>query len=330
MTTREIPSKMSFIDKVDDIKSKRFFPLVFPLITLAFLLILFELLTGGKFFTKNILLGIFNQSVITATMATAVAFIYSTGDIDFSVGSAMGLAMVFGALVFQTTGSSVMMVIVTLVSGLGLMLFNCVLGVTFHVKSSMVAIVAMSVYSAITVQMVGANPYQLDYSTCKALEGPFRYISFIAYFGICLLLYHKTSIGRKLRFIGGNETCSKQTGINIDKCRYIAYIFAGVGVGLAAVFQMIRTANVASGTGTSMGMEVMLATVLGGMSIFGGSKSNVYAGVIGAITVTVLNKGLLMMGVPSTLIQGARGIIFLLLVFLNSERSSLLPSRQQF
>ena len=86
----------------------------------------------------------------------------------------------------------------------------------------------------------------------------------------------------------------------------------------------------AATVGTGMGTDVMLATVLGGMSIFGGTKSNCYAGLLGAITVTMLNKGLLMMGIPSTSIQLFRGIIFLLLVYLNSEHQKTLPSRQQF
>ena len=114
------------------------------------------------------------------------------------------------------------------------------------------------------------------------------------------------------------------------KTQYISFLFAGVGVGLAGVYQTIRTANVASTVGTGMGTDVMLATVLGGMSIFGGTKSNCFAGLIGAITVTILNKGLLMIGVSSTMIQGIRGIVFLLLVYLNSERQKTLPSRQQF
>ena len=179
-------------------------------------------------------------------------------------------------------------------------------------------------------RLVGAEPIGVDYNISKTLEGPFRYISFIAYFGICLLLYHKTAIGRKLRFIGGNEKCAIQTGINAKKTQYISFLFAGVGVGLAGVYQTIRTANVAATVGTGMGTDVMLATVLGGMSIFGGTKSNCYAGLLGAITVTMLNKGLLMMGIPSTSIQLFRGIIFLLLVYLNSERQKTLPSRQQF
>lgn len=222
------------------------------------------------------------------------------------------------------------MVIVTMAGGVLLMMFNCTLCVTFRVKPAMVAIVAMSIYSAVCVVLVGAAPLGVDYGISKTLEDGFRYGSFLVYFGLCLLLYHGTAIGRKLRFIGGNEKCAVQTGINAVKTQYISFLFAGIGVGLAGVYQTIRTANVASTVGTGMGTDVMLATVLGGMSIFGGTKSNCYAGLIGAITVTILNKGLLMVGVSSTLIQGIRGVVFLLLVYLNSERQKTLPSRQQF
>ena len=322
--------RLGIMDRIDIIKNKRSFPLVFPLAMLALLVVIFHILTGGEFLTLNVLRGVFNQSLIIGTMAIAVSFIYTTGNIDFSVGNVMGLAAVFGAMAYQATGSMTVMIIVTFLSGVALMMCNCALGVLFHIKSAMVAIVAMSVYSAFTVFLVGAEPLKVDYQICKVLEGNFRYIAFILYFGGCILMYHKTAIGRKLRFIGGNVVCDKQTGINENESIVTAFIFAGIGVGLAGVFQILRTGNIAQGVGTGMGMDVMLATVLGGMSIFGGAKSNAYAGFIGAVTVTVLNRGLLMLGVSSTLIQGARAIIFLLLVFMNSERQSTLPSRQQF
>lgn len=322
--------RLTLWDRIDIIKNTRFFPLAFPLAMLVVVFLLFTALTGGGFLRKSVLMGIFNQSLIVGTMATAVCFIYTTGNIDFSVGAVMGLACTIGALAYQGTGSMTVMLIVTVLSGLVLMMFNCTLSVVAGVKPAMVAIVAQSVYGAITTTLVGANPIGVDNSICKMLEGNYRYIAFIAYFVICLIIYHKTEVGRKLRFIGGNENCAVQTGINSMKCQYLSFLIAGVGVGLAGTFQTMRTANVAFNTGSGMGMDVMLATVLGGMSIFGGTKSNAYAGVIGAITVTMLNKGLLMVGVSSTMIQGVRGIVFLLLVFLNSERQKTLPSRQQF
>lgn len=329
-TAPERQVRLTLWDRIDIIKNTRFFPLAFPLSMLVVVFLLFTALTGGGFLRKTVLMGIFNQSLIVGTMATAVCFIYTTGNIDFSVGAVMGLACTIGALAYQATGSMTVMLIVTILAGLVLMMFNCTLSVVAGVKPAMVAIVAQSVYGAITTTLVGANPIGVDNSICKILEGNYRYIAFLVYFVVCLIIYHKTEIGRKLRFIGGNENCAVQTGINSMKCQYLSFLIAGIGVGLAGTFQTMRTANVAFNTGAGMGMDVMLATVLGGMSIFGGTKSNAYAGVIGAITVTMLNKGLLMIGVSSTMIQGVRGIVFLLLVFLNSERQMTLPSRQQF
>lgn len=328
--SRERQVHLTLWDRIDIIKNKRFFPLAFPLIMLVVVFAIFAVLTGGGFLRSTVLMGIFNQSLITGTMATAVCFIYTTGNIDFSVGSVMGLACTLGAMSYEATGSMAVALVVTVLGGTGLMMFNCTMSVSLGVKPVMVAIVAQSIYGAITTVLVGANPIGVDYTISKSLEDNYRYIAFIGYFALVLLIFHGTAVGRKLRFIGGNETCAVQTGINVFKAQYIAFLLAGIGVGLAGTFQLIRTANVAYNTGSGMGMDVMLATVLGGMSIFGGTKSNAYAGLIGAITVTMLDKGLLMMEVPSTLIQGVRGALFLLLVFLNSERQKTLPSRQQF
>ncbi len=322
--------KLTLGDRINIIKNHRFFPIIFPLAMLVVLFFLFVALTGGKFLSTSVIKGIFNQSLIIGTLATGAAFIYTTGNIDFSIGSVMGLACVIGALVYQSTGSMTALIIVTLIAGIILMMVNCTMGVVFHIMPAMVAIVAQSIYSALCQTLVGANPLKVDFKTCQSLEGNLRYILFAVYFIACLILYHRTAIGRKLRFIGGNENCAVQTGINKTKTLYMSFLFAGIGVGIAGVFQTLRTANVAQNVGNGMGMNVMLATVLGGMSIFGGTKSNCYAGLIGAITVTILDKGLLMLGVSSTMIQGVRGIIFLLLVFLNSERPKTLPSRQQF
>lgn len=332
-SVKAVPNKvpeLNLTERIDMIKNKRLYPLIFPLVMLLVIMVIFNILTKGDFLTQNVIKGVISQSLIIGTMATAVSFIYTTGNIDFSVGNVMGLAAVFGALIYQTTESMVVMIVVIFISGVLLMMFNCMLGIVFKIKSVMVAIVAMSIYNALSVFLVGANPLKVDYAVCKELEGGFRYTAFILYFAACQLLYHKTEIGRKLRLIGGNIECARQTGINEAKSIVTAFIFAGVGVGLAGIFQVLRTGNVAQSVGTGMGMDVMLATVLGGMSIFGGAKSNAFAGVVGAITVTVLNKGLLMLGVSSTQIQGVRAIIFLLLVFMNSERQKTLPSRQQF
>ncbi len=311
-------------------KNKRIFSLLFPVVIFLLIVAAFSLMTNGRFLGNTVITGIFNQSLIVGTIAIGVSHIYSIGELDFSVGAAMGLAATLGALVYQATGSIILMIVVDIGCAILLLLFNCALSVTFKLMSAMVAVVAMSLYSAVTQGLIGSTPIKIDYAICKTLEGGYRYVIFAAYFILCLALYHGTAIGRTLRFIGGNAVCAKQTGINVAKNRYVAFLMAGIGVGIAATFSTIRSASLDFTVGQGLGMDVMLATVLGGMSIFGGSRSNAYAGLIGAMTVTALNKGLLMMSVPTTMVQGIRGLIFLILVFVNTERILTLPSRQQF
>ena len=222
------------------------------------------------------------------------------------------------------------MVVTAVAVGIILMVFNCTLSVVFQIKTVTVAIVMIQLYSAIVSEILGPDSLKVDYSVCKMLENAgFRYAMFLGYFILCIIVYHFTPVGRRLRFVGGNPNCADQTGISAKRSTYVSFFMAGIGVGVASIFTIIRSGSVSTEVGSGMGMDVMLATVLGGMSIFGGARSNAYAGLMGALTVSALNKGLLMTGVSSTAIQGVRGIVFLLLVFLNSERPSTLPTRQQ-
>lgn len=322
--------RLSLTDRVSIVKNTPSFSFAFPIIVLLLIISVFGAATGGNFLGKNIFIGIFNQAIIIGTMATAVSFIYTTGNLDISVGNAMALAATIGALVYNMTGNADLMVVSAIVSGILLMLFNCTMSVIFGVKSITVAIVMIQLYSAIVSNILGPETLKVDYAMCKIMENAgFRYAAFILYFVLCFVVFHLTSAGRELRFIGGNEVCANQTGMNSNKAKYISFLMAGIGVGLAAVFTIIRTGSVSTEVGNGMGMDVMLATVLGGMSIFGGAKSNSYAGLLGALTVSALNKGLLMVGISPTVIQGVRGAIFLLLVYMNSERPQTLPTRQQ-
>ena len=323
---------LNWKERIDVIRSNRWFLMVFPFAMLAVIILIFGAATGGNFFRVSVLKGILSQAIIIGTCATGVAFIYSNGNLDISIGSVLGMGATLGVLVHNATGSTPLLILVSVGVSLALMAFNCTMSVVFNIKTITVAIVVTQIYGAITTLLIGgAGTIDIPYETSSLLEdGGFRYLAFFGYFFFCLIVYHFTKAGRELRFLGGNEACARQTGISNGKATYVSFLMAGLGVGLAAVFSVIDVSAVSVETGSGLGMDVMLATVLGGMSIFGGARSNAYAGLIGALTVAALNKGLLMVGVPSAFIQGIRGVIFLLLVYMNSERRDLLPSRMQF
>lgn len=323
-------SNLSLKEKLSLFMDNRFVTALFPFVMLVLVIGIFASLTGSKFFSTNVLTGILNQAMIIATLAIGVSFIYTTGNLDISIGSVMALAATVGALIYNETGSILLMIIVSIVLSVGLMLFNCTMSTVLRIKCITVAIVMMQIYGAVENKILGSSELKVPYALCKQLEnGGFRYFAFAGFFIIAVVVFHFTKVGRAIRFIGGNEECSRQTGISSRKYIYISFLMAGLGVGLAAIFTIIRTGSISQDTGNGMGMDVMLATVLGGMSIFGGAKSNSYSGLTGSLTVSALNKGLLMIGISTTILQGIRGVIFLALVFLTNERQSTLPTRQQ-
>ncbi len=323
---------LSLGERISVLRSNRLFMMIFPFVTLLLIMLIFGVATEYRFFKPRVLKGILSQSAIVGICAIGVSFIYSNGNLDISIGSVLGMAATFGVMAYNATESFSVMLLVCVGSAVVLMLFNCTMSVVCHIKTITVAIVMTQIYNAITVILIGgAGKIDMDYAVASAVEDTgFRYIVFLAYLTVCYVVYHMTKVGRTLRFLGGNENCAAQTGMSSGKSTYISFLMAGLGVGLAAVVSVIDVAAVSVETGNGMGMDVMLATVLGGMSIFGGARSNSYAGFLGAITVVALNKGLLMVGVPAAIIQGIRGVIFLVLVYLNSEREQLLPARVQF
>lgn len=316
-------------EKINQIKDSRYFGTVFPAALLAAVVLLFGVLTNGRFYAASNIKGIFNQALMVATAAVGVSFIYASGNIDISIGAVTALAAAVGAKIFGATNSVAFMMAVTIGLSAVILSINGNLSIVFHIKPVVVAIVMMLLCNALQGKVLGATDLYVDNAVCIALDKYFRIPAFVVYFLSCIILFHFTKIGRAARFTGGNETCAKQAGIDSSHYLRLCFLIAGIGVGLCALFTISRTGSVSRNTASSLGMDVMLATVLGGMSIFGGYKSNCFAGVFGALVVAALNKGLLMMGVPASAIQGIRGVLFLFMVYASSERTDVLPSKDQ-
>ena len=310
----------------------RYYKELLPFVYLIATIVIFGILTGGSLFRKSSLLSILDQALIFATISTSVSFIYTSGNLDISIGSAMAVAAILAVMLFKATGSLFLMFASCIAIAIVLMTFNCTLSTYLSIKPATVGIVMMNVYSLVQSSLIGkAVNIKIDYATLDFLEAsPIRYVLFFGYIALVLIIYNLTPVGRMARFIGGNANCAEQAGISSVKIKYIAFLICGLGVGLSGLFTIIRAGGVSLNTGGGFGMECMLATVIGGMSIFGGAQSKAHAGVIGALTVSALNKGMLMVGVSSTLIQGFRGVIFLFLVYLCAEKQPTLPAREQF
>lgn len=185
---------LSWKDKLNIIRDNRYFLMLFPIVMLAVMILIFGVATAGRFFKLSVMKGILSQAIIIGTCATGVAFIYSNGNLDISIGAVLGLAATLGVKAYSVTQSVVVMILATVAVALGLMAFNCTMSVVCNIKTITVAIVVTQIYGAISTLLIGGSgKIDLDMSVAAMLEdGGFRYVAFFGYFIFCVVIYHFT------------------------------------------------------------------------------------------------------------------------------------------
>jgi ribose transport system permease protein len=141
-------------------------------------------------------------------------------------------------------------------------------------------------------------------------------------FLIMFLIQKRTALGKYIFAIGGDEVLAKQAGINITRVKIIVFALAGCMYGVSAFFIASRL-NV-SNPQLSKGMlfPAITATVVGGTALSGGIGGALNA-FIGALVVTALNNGMVLMHI-NPYIQGAvNGLVLIIAVTITMDRKKI-------
>ena len=315
-------------EKLAKLTESRWFNRLLAPALLILLVVIFSIATKGRFSNPRNLKIVINQALVVATVATGAVFIFATGNVNISMGAATALIATIAAKAMIATGSVPLMFVIAIVAGAVILAVTALLSTALNVRVLFITVVMMTLLSSLQKGILGSATLQIPYETTSALkDANVPYIIFIVFFIVCMVLFHFTSFGRKLRYIGINDVCAELTGFKKGTYLFLAFVVAGVGVGLGAIMTIIRDGSISTNTASSLNMDCMLAIVLGGMSAFGGNRSFTYRALVGAVIVTVLNNGLLMIGVSSLILQAIRGIIFIVLLILSQKRPQGLPSR---
>jgi ribose transport system permease protein len=134
-----------------------------------------------------------------------------------------------------------------------------------------------------------------------------------------VVLLTRTRVGRYIRAIGGNEEAARLTGVNVGLYKTIAYVLSGLTAAVAAIvltakFQVART-----NAGAGAELDAIAAVVIGGTSLSGGQGS-VIGSLVGALTIAVLNAGLVLAGVQDTLQGVVIGSVIVATVMMDQNR----------
>ncbi len=312
---------------------KKYITTLTPLFGLLVLFAAFLIL--GKMRDINISYGlksIFNQSVVVAVVATGAIFIYTLGSFDISLGASVAVSALIGGMVYNKTGSLAAMLFVCVGVAVLVGLFNSVLASVFNLPVFVTTIAMLSVLNALVLVLIKINgtgsEIAVPAAAVKALNTTtFKIIVLVIYLLLCIFIFSFTKIGRMQKFQCCNPICAKLSGISEKKMAVIAFAMSGIGVGLGAFLSIVYAPTLTRNTASSVGMNVIIAIVFGGMPVSGGARSKIYAAVIGAFSMTLLSQIMVMFNLNSGIGQMVKAAIFILVVFLatSDQRGKMLP-----
>ncbi len=137
---------------------------------------------------------------------------------------------------------------------------------------------------------------------------------------IVILAYHyfttRTTMGRYLYAVGGNEKATQLSGINTKKVYFFAYTNMGFLTALAGVITVARYTNAQPTYGQFFEMDAIGACFIGGASAYGGTGS-VFGTIVGALLMGVINQGMSIMGVDANYQNVVKGLVLLFAVIFD-------------
>jgi ribose/xylose/arabinose/galactoside ABC-type transport system permease subunit len=228
-----------------------------------------------------------------------------------------------GALIARGAAGGVRVegaILLALLIGAACGLLNGLIVSLGRVPSFVVTLGMLSAARGLTLYATDGNSVPAAYPRLMALGqgNPLVVITFLAVAAGVILL-NRTRAGRNILAIGGNEQASYLTGVDVVRYKTLAYLLAGGAAAVAALLSVAKFGTASTDAGSGAELEAIAAVVIGGTSLSGGQGSIIGA-LVGALTITVIEAGLVLVGIKDTLQPVILGSVIVLTVFVDQLR----------
>ena len=286
-------------------------------------------LASKSFLTLGNILSVGRQMSFTGIAAIGMTLVMLTGGIDISVGSMLAMAGVLCAKLSADVGLPLWIaVVITLLIGALFGLINGAAVARLHIPALIATLATQTILKGIAYLLTNAVPVKNLSATYKFLgQGyifgviPVPLIITVALYVLAWWYLDKTYLGRRVYLSGGNEEAARLSGINTKWTITGTYVFSGVFAAIAGVLMAARLGSGQPSVGSGFEMDVITATVLGGISVNGG-KGKVVNVFVGACIMGVLANGMTMLNINQYLQWIINGLVLLFAVTMSNLRKS--------
>ncbi|HBQ02361.1 MAG TPA: ABC transporter permease [Halieaceae bacterium] len=256
-------------------------------------------------------------------LAIAATFVLSSGGLDLSIGSVLGLSGVVGASVAVNLGMPTpIAVFATIGAGALAGLVNGWVITRGFVPAFIVTLGMLGIARGLALVIsdgrviYGLPDWMLFLGQGRPFGIPMPVIILIVVAIIMHIVLAYTRFGRHTLAIGDNENAALTAGINVDLHRLTLYTLSGGLAGLAGLLFATRINSGDPTAGISYELTAITAAIIGGTNLFGG-RGSILGTIVGALIMGVLQNGLNLLAVQSYYQQMAIGAVLILAVFID-------------
>ena len=301
--------------------------------------------SGSTFWNETNLTNAVGAFASRGILAVGETLVILTAGIDLSVGSLLGICSMVAALSLSDLNLPPLAILpITLAVGAFFGFLNGAGTAKLRIQPFVMTLAMLSIVRGIdrelsnnvsvgtqivqsdgklspnseAFQALGTPGHNLFGGTSIPLIGHGIYFPVFAFLAVCLifhLLLSRTSFGRHVYAVGGNQTAARLSGVNVTRVTIAVYALSGLLAGLAGPIDAAYSASADPQAGMSFELDAIAAVVIGGASLSGG-KGTVLGTLVGALTLTFLDNVLGLNSVSDNLQLLIKGLIVIVAVVL--------------
>jgi ribose transport system permease protein len=282
--------------------------------------------TTDRFFMISNLRNLALQVSIVSLVGIGSTLVIIAGGIDLSPGSGIALlTMILASQLKFMTMPLAVAVIATVLIGAGLGLWNGFLTAYLRIPAFITTVASLSIFRGFAFMFNNGSPiFSISDSLTKVFYNtvggvPYVLIYVIIFFAIGAFVMNYTELGREMYAVGGNASASLYSGINVKRIVMLSFVLAGAMAGFGSILMAARLNSGSPNYGVGMELSAIAAAVIGGASLQGG-KGNVVSTFFGALTIVIVQNGLNLHAVETSVQGVVIGLIIMLAVFIDMWR----------
>src|SRR4051812_6448210 len=272
------------------------------------------------------------QASVVGVLAIGMTFVIATAGIDLSVGSVVAAAGLFGGILVDPDGSTIMFI-------LGAVGFATLLGainatsiaygrvVPFIATLAMFSIargLALLLNHKLPVSLLDLNGGSfaepatfslLWFGTGRILGIPVSVYVFLAIAIGGWVVLNRTRYGRYVVAVGGNREAARIAGVPVRKIIFSVYVLMGVLAGISTVLLCARLGSASPVSGNLYELDAIGAVVIGGTALAGG-RATIVGTFLGVLTFALIFSLMTQLDLSTEVQQVTKGAIVLGAVLL--------------